>query len=246
MTVKHQQLDALKQEIPYKWKVQIAREWGCECVAYIDARQVMELLDEVVGPANWQDHYREVAGQVYCDLSIKADGEWVTKSDCGTASAFEAEKGQASDAFKRAAVKWGVGRFLYKMDTVRTKSMELSSDSQGRPRYVPCDDKGKRIYNLTAYIRALKANSTKKSAPPLENGVKMTPQQRDDLKALCKELGWKGVELNQYLKQHHMTWKTLTQEQAARVMNELELIRDMPQPDRDDELLLEDEGAFTF
>ncbi|MGE3727451.1 MAG: Rad52/Rad22 family DNA repair protein [Candidatus Sericytochromatia bacterium] len=157
MRVTQESLPDLRKEIPYKWKVQTAKHWGCECVAYIDARQVMDLLDEVVGPQNWQDHYREVAGKVYCDLSIQVEDEWITKSDCGTASHFEAEKGQASDAFKRAAVKWGIGRFLYQLSTVRTKSIETGKDDRGNPRFFPADEQGQRIYNLTGYIHNLQS-----------------------------------------------------------------------------------------
>lgn len=161
MRVTQESLPELRKEIAYKWKVQTAKHWGCECVAYIDARQVMDLLDEVVGPQNWQDHYREVAGKVYCDLSIQVEDEWITKSDCGTASHFEAEKGQASDAFKRAAVKWGIGRFLYQLSTVRTKSIETGKDDRGNPRFFPADEQGQRIYNLTGYI--LNLQTRKKS-----------------------------------------------------------------------------------
>ena len=174
MRVNQESLSQLRKEIPYKWKVQTAKHWGCECVAYIDARQVMDLLDEVVGPQNWQDHYREVAGKVYCDLSIQVEEEWITKSDCGTASHFEAEKGQASDAFKRAAVKWGIGRFLYQLSTVRTKSIETGKDDRGNSRYYPADEHGQRIYNLTGYIHNLQSRkksgyepSARKSNAPL-------------------------------------------------------------------------------
>jgi len=80
---------------------------------YIDSRQVMGLLDAVVGPENWSDSYVEISGSLFCKISIKVDGQWISKMDCGSESAIESEKGQASDAFKRAAVKWGIGRFLY-------------------------------------------------------------------------------------------------------------------------------------
>ncbi len=207
--------EALKREIPYKWKVQTSKQWGCECVAYIDARQVMDVLDEVVGPGNWQDEYREVAGNVYCDLALRIPNhggpgapaaDWVSKSDCGVESTFESEKGQASDAFKRAAVKWGIGRFLYRLDTVRLKSIEL-----GNGKYAPADDNGRRIYNLTSYIRAMQ--NTDKAA---------TPTQKEDIQTLCKQLGWSSAQLKQHLKKHQMTWKDLTQTQAAKLLTELE------------------------
>jgi hypothetical protein len=86
-------------------------------LAYIDARDVMDRLDGVVGPQGWQDSYTEtVSGRVICALSIHLDGEWVTKSDGAGDTQVEREKGAISDAFKRAAVKWGIGRYLYSME----------------------------------------------------------------------------------------------------------------------------------
>jgi len=79
-------------------------------LAYIDARDVMERLDEVVGPENWQCRY-PFAG--CCELSIRVDGEWISKANCGDESDIEAVKGQASDSFKRAAVLWGIAQYLY-------------------------------------------------------------------------------------------------------------------------------------
>lgn len=86
-------------------------------LAYIDARQVMDLLDEVVKPENWQCDYRDIGGKLYCGIAIKCGEDWVWKWDMGTESEYDAEKGEASDAFKRAAVKWGIGRFLYSLPT---------------------------------------------------------------------------------------------------------------------------------
>lgn len=207
-----QVIKRLKAETPYRWKVQTAKSWGCECVAYIDARQVMDLLDDVIGPENWQDHYREVSGTIYCELSLKFDGEWISKSDCGSASTFESDKGQASDAFKRAAVKWGIGRFLYAMESVRLKSIEIGSDHGGKPRYAPADENGRRIYNLNAYIHAL---HNKKESPA-------TPTQKEDIKSLCQKLSWSGEQLKAYLRRQDISWKDLSRQQAAKLLVELE------------------------
>jgi hypothetical protein len=84
---------------------------------YIDARQVMKRLDEVVGLHNWQDKYTETeSGRIICELSLSLDGNWITKSDGAGATEFAAEKGAISAAFKRAAVKFGIGRYLYNPD----------------------------------------------------------------------------------------------------------------------------------
>lgn len=84
-------------------------------LAYIDARSVQDRLDSVCGPQNWQTRYPHAGTKTVCELSIKCGDEWVTKSDGAGDTDFEAEKGALSDAFKRAAVKWGIGRYLYDM-----------------------------------------------------------------------------------------------------------------------------------
>lgn len=83
-------------------------------LAYIDARDVMSRLDEVCGPAGWEARYPHAGAKTVCELSIWCeDRGWVTKADGAGDSDMEAEKGALSDAFKRAAVRWGVGRYLY-------------------------------------------------------------------------------------------------------------------------------------
>ena len=82
-------------------------------LAYIDARDVMERLDEVCGPAGWQCSYPHANGKTVCRIEIKIGGEWVGKEDGAGDTDVEAEKGALSDAFKRAAVRWGIGRYLY-------------------------------------------------------------------------------------------------------------------------------------
>lgn len=79
-------------------------------LAYLDARDVMMRLDEVVGPEKWQARY-PFSG--CCEIGIKVGDEWIWKANCAGKSQIEAEKGEASDSFKRAAVLWGVGRYLY-------------------------------------------------------------------------------------------------------------------------------------
>lgn len=80
---------------------------------YKDQRTDANILDETVKPENWQDRYYEVKGNLYCSVGIKCGDEWVWKDNCGTESNTEAEKGEASDAFKRACFNWGIGRELY-------------------------------------------------------------------------------------------------------------------------------------
>jgi len=110
--------EALKAEFPQSqvhWRAQTVTKAGDKAMAlaYVDARDVMNRLDEVVGPENWQDDYTTAGGRTICKLAIRVGDEWVSKSDGAGDTAVEGEKGGISDAFKRAAVKWGVARYLY-------------------------------------------------------------------------------------------------------------------------------------
>ena len=88
---------------------------GVSLLMYKDARVDMRLLDEVVGPMNWKRNHELINGNLFCTVSIRDEktGEWVSKQDVGVESNTEKEKGQASDAFKRACFNWGIGRELY-------------------------------------------------------------------------------------------------------------------------------------
>ena len=93
---------------------------GLNLLLYKDARVDMKMLDEVVGQENWQRKHFKLDGTTFCSVGILcpldemgAEKKWVWKTDCGTPSNFESEKGAASDAFKRACFNWGIGRELY-------------------------------------------------------------------------------------------------------------------------------------
>jgi len=82
-------------------------------LCYVDARMVMQRLDDVVGQDNWQDKYAETPKRIICSLGIFNGDTWIWKSDGAGDTSMEGEKGGLSDAFKRAAVKFGIGRYLY-------------------------------------------------------------------------------------------------------------------------------------
>lgn len=88
---------------------------GVTLLLYKNARVDMDILDETVGADYWQREPVEVKGNLYCRVGIynKELNAWVWKSDCGTESNAEKEKGESSDAFKRSCVNWGIGRELY-------------------------------------------------------------------------------------------------------------------------------------
>ena len=143
-------LNDLKQELPYKWRVQSIRYGKASCVAYIDARDAMDLLDKVVGPENWQDEYYEASGLLMCSVGIRTEDGWAYKADTGTESNVEKDKGHASDAFKRACVAWGIGRFLY-----RLKIQQIPTKEYKNKEYPYAAEKDKIIFDgetLTKYI----------------------------------------------------------------------------------------------
>lgn len=88
---------------------------GFQLLPYKDARVDMALLDETFGIFGWKDYYKEIKGNLYCTISIWDDDkkQWIEKEDCGVESGTEKQKGEASDAFKRAATRVGIGRELY-------------------------------------------------------------------------------------------------------------------------------------
>lgn len=88
---------------------------GLTLLLYKDARVDQRILDEVVGCENWQRNHEVINGNLFCNVGIYIESreEWVWKQDVGTESYTEKEKGQASDAFKRACFNWGIGRELY-------------------------------------------------------------------------------------------------------------------------------------
>lgn len=94
-------------------RIGMIKEGGLSLLLYKDARCDMNVLDETVGPLNWKrEHTRDNKN---CIVSIWDEDklQWVSKEDTGTESNTEAEKGLASDSFKRACVNWGIGRELY-------------------------------------------------------------------------------------------------------------------------------------
>jgi hypothetical protein len=82
-------------------------------LAYLDARAVMDRLDNVCGPTGWQCRYTHAGEKTVCEIGIWAGMAWIWKADGAGDTDIEGAKGAMSGAFKRAAVRWGIGRYLY-------------------------------------------------------------------------------------------------------------------------------------
>lgn len=114
----------------------INKKGGATILAYKDARVDQQRLDDVVGPQNWQrQHTRDNAN---CQVGIWNDAinQWIWKEDTGTESFTEAEKGLASDSFKRACFNWGIGRELYDYPQIliwlNDDEWEMAKNRQGK------------------------------------------------------------------------------------------------------------------
>lgn len=144
-------------------RMQKITDKGAVLLLYKTARVDMRILDEVYGEMNWQRHHEVINGNLFCTISVwdSEKSQWVSKQDVGTESNAEAEKGQASDAFKRAGFAWGIGRELYdapfifihapvdKYDRFTVKEIKYSKTERKFTSLVIVDKDGKERFRLT-------------------------------------------------------------------------------------------------
>lgn len=123
-------------------RVQKINAKGLSLLLYKNARVDAQKLDEVVGAENWQCKFYECKGTLFCSVGI-ADklGKWTWKDDAGAPSNMESQKGEASDAFKRACFKHGIGRELYTAPFIWITPDGANIQSDGK-KYV-CNDRFK-------------------------------------------------------------------------------------------------------
>ena len=136
-------------------KPEEGKKGGVSLLLYKDARCDMNVLDETVGEMNWQKHYSR--DNRNCTVSIwdPEKSQWISKEDTGTESNTEAEKGLASDSFKRACFNWGIGRELYtapfiwitgagKYDRFYVKALQVEDKRITGLVICACDQYGKK------------------------------------------------------------------------------------------------------
>lgn len=207
-------ISELSKPVPYEWRVQSKTKADMQgrvkaiCTSFIDARTVQQMLDDVCAKfgATWDVDYKDVCGVIFAGITIQIEAdksnnvayECSTRWDAG--NRIEANetnkmyvqggKSAASDAFKRAAVMFGVGRFLYDI-----APMTLPFDG-----YNVVDDKGQKVYDLTTYIRGMakKPQSKKKKpeAPKTETPAapKLKKLTANNLDAMKKALEADNIE----------------------------------------------------
>lgn len=157
---------------------QYAKATKGQVLAYLDARDVMERLDAVCTPAGWANRYTHADRKTICEIGIRTpDGEWVWKADGAGDSDIEAEKGALSDSFKRAAVRWGIGRYLY---DVESPWVDLDDREQ-----IPADAK-RRLAGLLG--RNLPRPAPEPERDPTQSGIYVACKAAIDMCATKADL----------------------------------------------------------
>lgn len=168
-------------------------------LAYITNRAIQNRLDEVFGVFGWRNEFKEWKGvSQLCGLSIKYEGEWITKWDGADDSATEAVKGGLSDSMKRAAYQWGIGRYLYKLPQTwvklkpQGKSYAIDQVIQ-LPKWALPSDYKEHIQTPAQPI---------KTAPQATQAVTslISEDQRKQLSVIAKELGLNGEDMGNIIK----------------------------------------------
>ena len=210
-------------------------------LAYITNRAIMQRLDEVCGPENWQNEYRTAPNAsdkhkgVICGISIRVNGEWITKWDGADSTDIEEIKGGLSDSMKRAGVQWGIGRYLYDLEEGWA---DVSKERKNGARFAKTKD-GKEFYWLPPTLPSWALPTVKQ---PPANGKKPPekkpePAKLDPVKelkrVLNKQCGCKdAVEANAviyYISEHAysgLEQATATPEDAQIVLDALRKAND--------------------
>jgi hypothetical protein len=206
---------------------------GATFLLYKNARVDMSILDETVGAMNWQRHHTRENANCIVSIWDSEKKEWISKEDTGTESNTEAEKGLASDSFKRACTNWGIGRELYespfvfiKAETqkkqsgrgyeladpyqfqgIRVKEIEYKEVEKKRvvSKLIIVDKNGNTLYSFGA-------GTTSNKKPPANKRT-----SRDELVAYCKE---HNIEMTMVASAFDLN-RDATEEQFANALKEL-------------------------
>lgn len=182
---------------------------GVQLLLYKTARTDAALLDEVY-PDAWQNDFKVIDGKMYGGIGIKVNSEWLWRWDCGTESNMEAEKGEASDAFKRAGFKWGIGAELYSSPFVWVKPENCKIENRKcydrfKVAGIDYDENGKinflAIDNVSLHKAAFMYGDTRKKVQEsAQEGVQEAPTAnalRQQILAIAPK---KGVEITKIVK----------------------------------------------
>ena len=202
-------------------RVQQVTEKGAQLLLYKDSRCDKRILDETFGIFGWENRYEEIKGNLFCTISIYDDEkqQWIDKCDCGTESFSEKEKGEASDAFKRAGFNVGIGRELYtrifyfasvptkkndkgkydlvnKYEKFTVAEISTNEDAEKIEKIKIADSKGNIVFSY-GYPKTSAKTEIKEVDKPIEmiedgqiTAIRILLKDHDDLKkAVYKKIG---------------------------------------------------------
>ena len=181
-------------EIEYRISAKTADKTKGLAVAYIQARAVQNRLDEVLGFTNWKNEIIDAANGKICGLSLRINGEWITKYDGADNTKIEATKGGISDSLKRAAVQWGIGRYLYNLpgQWVRIKNTYKDNyeiiERPKLPNWALPDDMKIKQPDFKEINKGVEIKETKTISEDIQNCIKA-----------FEKIGVKQYELETYL-----------------------------------------------
>lgn len=207
-------------------RIQQISEKGLSLLLYVTSRDGQKRLDEKYGPLGWQDRYEVIDGDLYCIISAWDEEKkmWISKEDVGTASYTAKEKGRASDAFKRACVKHGIGRELYTAPFIwiGAKDAGIKVDSNGK-----ASTRKKFSVNLIKYTSDCKIDELEIVDDDMNIVYKKYPSQKIDIikyDVLRKKLDEAGVSMDTIVELFHVnTLQELDIDQWNRCMRKLEV-----------------------
>lgn len=212
-------------------RVSTINQKGLALLLYKDARVDMRILDETVGPMNWQKKYSRENANCTVSLWDAEKEQWISKEDTGTESFTEAEKGLASDSFKRACFNWGIGRELYTAPFIwiPASACMIKEGRNGKPA---CYDRFKVTeiaYDEAGNINLLEIINEKTGAVVYKMGDAPEETVGEDirLKALKALLEENGIREETILRLYKVTaLSDLTENQHANIANHIDKIRE--------------------
>lgn len=207
-------------------RVQQISEKGLSLLLYVTSRDGQKRLDEKYGPLGWQDRYEVIDGDLYCIISAwdKEKQMWISKEDVGTASYTAKEKGRASDAFKRACVKHGIGRELYTAPYiwVNSNQCDIKLDKNGK-----ITTRDKFSVNLITYTSDGKIDELEIVNQDMDIVYKKYPSKKIDsikYEVLLDKLKEAEVSMEQIVELFHVnTLQEMDIDQWMRCMRKLEV-----------------------
>lgn len=191
----------------------------CVLLAYKDARVDRRILDKIFGCFNWKREHQLIDGQLFCTVSVwdAEKGQWIGKQDVGIESQTQAEKGRASDSFKRACFQWGIGIELYDAPYIkiplepnevsngklvgvsfRVKTLAYDKEKGEYTKFVVIDNHRKVRYELPSYSKEKAPETPRQQAP--ESPKKQEPAKKQeaslkDVAQISTELGGTIAEI---------------------------------------------------